>query len=110
MTTLHLTRADITGLHASADGSVTIGLTEAGARHLAKEGARQAAVLEHEGDRRAAWLRSLTNAELVDLSQSRLGGPEPDVVAEAARRAQEIAAKLRPTLNALMAAGVVARG
>lgn len=103
MTTLHLTRADFTALQAGADGSVTIDLTEGGTRRLVEEGARQAAVLEHQGERRAAWLRSLSNAELVELATSRFGGPEPDVAAEAMRRAREIAERLRPVLAAIMA-------
>ncbi|MFM9594065.1 hypothetical protein ACKI16_24055 [Streptomyces scabiei] len=106
MTTLHLTRADFTGLQAGANGSVTITLTEDGTRRLVEEGARQAAVLEHQGERRAAWLRSLTNAELVELATSRFGGPEPDVAAEAMRRAKEIADRLRPALATLMAPAV----
>lgn len=104
MTTLHLTRADLAGLQAGADGSVTIDLTETGTRRLAAEGVRQAAILQHQDDRREAWLRSLTNAELVELATSRWGGPEPDVAAECGRRAREIAARLRPVLAALMPA------
>lgn len=103
MTTLHLTRADFTGLQAGANGSVTITLTEDGVRRLAEEGVRRAAILEHQEERRAAWLRSLTNAELVELATSRFGGPEPDVAAEAMRRAKEIADRLRPVMTALMA-------
>lgn len=102
MTTLHLTRADFTGLQAGANGSVTITLTEDGTRRLAEEGVRRAALLEHQEERRAAWLRSLTNAELVELANSRFGGPEPDVTAEAMRRAKELAERLRPALDALM--------
>lgn len=101
MTTLHLSRADLTGLQAGADGSVTIELTEAGTRRLAETGARHARILEHEGNRRAAWLRSLTNADLVELASARFGGPEADVAAEAMRRAREIAERLRPGLAAL---------
>ncbi|MET9818359.1 hypothetical protein [Streptomyces sp. NPDC006355] len=107
MTTLHLTRAEVAGIQAGADGSVSIDLTVAGTRRLAEAGVRQAAILEQEGDRRAAWLRSLTNAELVDLARSRFGGPEPDVLAEATRRMREMADRLRPALAALRGAGVL---
>jgi hypothetical protein len=103
MKTLHLTRADVASLRAGADGSVTIDLTEAGTRRLAVEGARQAAILESTDDIQAAYLRSLTNAELVELATSRFGGPEPDVAEEVRRRMTEAAEWLRPVMAALTA-------
>lgn len=107
MTTLHFTADDVAGVAAGANGSVTIELTDAGARRLVTAAQRHRAVLQAEEEQRAAWLRSLSDVELLELATSRFGGPEPDVVAEAARRMHEAAEMLRPALAALRSAGVL---
>lgn len=107
MTTLHLSADDVAGMTAGANGSVTIELTDAGARRLVTAADRHRAVLRVDQERRAAWLRSLTNAELLQLATSRFGGPEPDVAAEAVRRMREALEVIRPALDALRSAGVL---
>jgi N-methylhydantoinase A/oxoprolinase/acetone carboxylase beta subunit len=105
--TLHLERADYARMTSAAGGGLLVELTEAGELRLVDRAARFAAALEEGGDRREAWLRSLTNEELVALASSRLGGPAPEVVAEAARRMEEIMDRLGPALGALRSAGVI---
>lgn len=109
-TTLHLAAEDVAGMSAGANGAVRIELTDAGARRLVAAADRHRAVLQQGRERRAAWLRSLTNAELVELAASRFGGPEADVMAEGVRRMREALEVLRPALAALRSAGVLEAG
>ncbi|MDI9829668.1 hypothetical protein [Streptomyces sp. KAU_LT] len=106
-TTLHLARGDFTELTSAADGAVLVQLTEAGDQRLAEQYARRAALLEEHGDRRAAWLRTLSTQELVALAASTVGGPAQDVLAEGVRRLQEAVVQLRPSLEALRSLGVI---
>lgn len=87
MTTLHLTADEISSLHHGEDGSLTIELTEPGARTL--------------------YLQSLSTEELVKLGTKRFGGPEPDVAAECARRMRIACDKILPAMEALRRAGVL---
>ncbi|MEW2633327.1 hypothetical protein AB0903_17145 [Streptomyces sp. NPDC048389] len=110
MTTLHLRPEHVTGVAAAADGGVTIDLTDAGARHLVEAAARHATALQDRDTRHATWLRGLSNEDLMELATSRFGGPDPDVVAEATRRMNGMMERLRPTLEAMQSAGLVAKG
>ncbi|GAB2327898.1 hypothetical protein AB0N20_22500 [Streptomyces griseoincarnatus] len=109
-TTLHLAAEDVAGMSAGANGAVRIELTDAGARRLVTAADRHRAVLQVDQERRAAWLRSLTDAELVELATSRFGGPEPDVMAEGVRRVREALEVMRPALDVLRGAGVLEAG
>ncbi len=109
-TTLHLAAEDVAGMSAGANGAVRIELTDAGARRLVTAADRHRAVLQVDQERRAAWLRSLTDTELVELATSRFGGPEPDVMAEGVRRVREALEVMRPALDALRGAGVLEAG
>lgn len=101
MTTLLLREGEFREVASAADGALRVELTEDGARRLVDLAERHKAALEAREGQRAAWLRSLSNAELVELAGSHFGGPPPDVVAEAGRRMRECAARLRPALRAL---------
>ncbi|MEV0016718.1 hypothetical protein [Streptomyces tendae] len=107
VTTLHLERADYERVTAAADGGVLVELTDTGTQRLVDRTARYAAALEERIERREAWLRSLTNEELAALATSRLGGPDPDVVAEGARRLREMTERLQPTLHAMRSLGLL---
>ncbi|MET9611737.1 hypothetical protein [Kitasatospora indigofera] len=52
-------------------------------------------------EQRAAGLRGLVDAELIELALGRWGGPESDVLDEYVRRLQDMLAKLRPALAAM---------
>jgi hypothetical protein len=107
VTTLHLERGEYAEVSATADGGLLVELTEAGERRLVEQCARRAAALEERADQRAVWLRSLSTDELVALATSRLGGPDPELVAEAARRAREAAERMAPALEALRSLGLL---
>lgn len=57
--------------------------------------------MANEREDRPAYLRSLTNEELVHLVQSRWTAPEPDLVAESARRVLKMFAGMQPALARL---------
>jgi uncharacterized protein with GYD domain len=105
--TLLLERADFKCVTAAADGGVLVELTDTGTQRLVDRAGRYAAALEERAERREAWLRSLTNDELVALASSRLGGPEPDVAAEGARRLREMTERLQPVLHAMRSLGLL---
>jgi len=107
VTTLNLERGEYGVVTVAADGGLLVELTEAGGRRLADQYAPRAAALEEHGDQRAAWLRSLSTDELVTLTASRLGGPDPQIVAEGVRRMTEAAERMAPTLEALRSLGLL---
>ncbi len=106
-TTLHLKRGDYTAVSAAADGGLLVELTDDGDRHLVDQHPRRAAALEERAGLREAWLRSLPVEELVALAKAPLGGPDPDVWAEGARRMRDNAERLAPTLEALRSLGLI---
>jgi hypothetical protein len=109
VTTLLLDDSDYTDVSAAANGGLRVELTEAGARRLIELADRHRAALTAREKQREAWLRSLSNDELVKLATSTFGGPAPDVAAEAARRMREIMARIQPVLGMLRSTSVVDR-
>ncbi|TFV29710.1 hypothetical protein E4K10_49505 [Streptomyces sp. T1317-0309] len=76
MTTLYLSGRDITALSAGSDGAMSVELTEDGERSLVTAAARLVAVASvPPAQRRAAWLKELSNEDLVDLARAGSASP-----------------------------------
>lgn len=110
MTTLHFNKDEISGTTMGEDGSLTVELTEAGERSLVAAAVRHQGVLDSKAVQREAYLRGLSNDELLHLARQRFGGPEPDVAAEAMRRMRLAFERLRPALEAMRGAGLISAG
>ncbi|GLW57850.1 hypothetical protein [Kitasatospora phosalacinea] len=105
-TSLHITPKDYEGLVVTHDGRLRVDLTDGGLGRLAGV-IRQFELSKRDPEQRAAWLRSITDVELVELATGRWGGPEQDVQDEAIRRLQALTEKLRPTVEVLRDAGLL---
>lgn len=106
MTSLHLGPEDYEAVVHNHEGRIRLDLTDVGAQRLAGA-VRQFEAARQEPGNREEWLRSLPDAELVELALGRWGGPDVDVMEEAKRRFLEAAEKLRPAVDAVRAAGLV---
>ncbi|MGQ5656751.1 hypothetical protein ACUJ8H_43165 [Streptomyces sp. EKR5.2] len=108
MTTLYLSGRDIAALSSGPDGAMAVELTEDGERSLVAAAARLVAVASvPPAQRRAAWLKELSNEDLVDLAMGRLGAPDQDVMTEVVRRMKDMLEQLSPVLSAIRTAGIV---